>query len=174
MKTAAEAYACDILDNAELSGSNAAFDEFLFYPLSSETDPSSGFTEFVAKKRDQIANANLRSALMLMDIDQDSEVTNLDLALKAESKLFMSQAGVTLFLRMLWLRPSDNGSFVQRQMPEWTRLTPVSQGLLKIVGFAAFIFLYATFLANVPERGHAMSLTKEPKQRLSLDTNVCR
>lgn len=160
MKTAAEAYACDILDNAELSGSNAAFDEFLFYPLRSETDPSSGFTEFVPKKRDQIANANLRSALMLMDIDQDSQVTNLDLALKAESKLFMSQAGVTQFLRMLWMRPSDNGSFVQQQMPNWTRLSrPSVKGLLKIIGFAAFIILYAIFLANVPERGHVMQLT---------------
>ncbi len=161
MKTAAEAYACDILDNAELSGSNAAFDEFLFYPLSSETDPSSSFTEFVAKKRDQIANANLRSAMILMDVDQDSQITNLDLALKAESKLFMSQAGVTQFLRMLWLRPSDNGSFVQQQMPEWTRLSrPSVKGLLKIVGFAAFLILYAIFLANVPERGYVMPLTR--------------
>eukprot|EP01043_Picozoa_sp_COSAG02_P028229 COSAG02_NODE_1702_length_11245_cov_6.015432_8_plen_1458_part_00 len=160
MKTTAEAYACDILDNAELSGSNAAFDEFLFYPLTSETDPSSGFAEFVPKKRDQIANANLRSALVLMNVDQDSQVTNIDLALKAESKLFMSQAGVTQFLRMLWLRPSDNGSFVQQQMPEWTRLSrPSVKGLLKIIGFAAFIILYATFLASVPKRGDAMGLT---------------
>ena len=159
MKRASELYACEILDNAELDGSYAAFDEFLFYGIDEEE--SDDYIDFVTKESEQLENSNLRSALVMMGVDPRTEVTNLDLALRADSKLFMSQAGVTQFLNKLWKRPSDNRKWVQRQMPPFFR-SPLVKGILMLIGFGAFLGLYVSFVVSIPARGEPLELS--PKE----------
>ena len=100
-----------ILDNAELDGSNAAFDSFIFYGIDEEDEDT--YIDFVTKETDQIENTNRRDVLHLVGVDARAEVTHIDLALLANSKQFMTQNGVMQFLLKLWTRPSDNGCFVQ-------------------------------------------------------------
>ena len=92
MQESSERYAVEILDHAELDGSNAAFDSFVFY--SQDEEDSDDFIDFVTKESEQIENANTRTALHLMGVNPLSKVTNIDLALLAGNKNFMAQNGV--------------------------------------------------------------------------------
>ena len=146
MRLASEQYACEILDNAQFDGSNAAFDEYIFYGIDEESGAE--FKEFMGKRKQQLDNANLRSALQLMGVDPRTEVTHLDLALQANSKLFMNQAGVRQFLDRLWRRPSNNGDFVQNHL----EVAPCIKGFVKLAGFTSFIVIYMVMMANLPAR----------------------
>ena len=73
MRLASEQYACEILDHAKFDGSNAAFDEYIFFGVDEESSPE--YREFLSQRADE--NANLRSALQLMGIDPRTEVTHL-------------------------------------------------------------------------------------------------
>ena len=156
MQRSSEEYACEILDCAELDGSNAAFDSFLYYGVDEEDGDD--YRNFITKEQQQIENSNVRAALELMGVDPRTEVTHLDLALLANTKMFMAQAGVTQHLLKLWKRPSDNDNLVQRHLPALFQI-PKVKGYLNLVGFAAFIAVYATLLINVPNRGDPQELT---------------
>eukprot|EP01047_Picozoa_sp_COSAG01_P036409 COSAG01_NODE_2844_length_6989_cov_41.950943_2_plen_1363_part_00 len=136
MCQSAEQYACDVLENTILSGSNAAFDEIVFY--GAEEERGDQYRTYIAKEKDQLENVNLRSALTLMNIPTDTGVTHLDIALQADCKQFMNMAGPRQFLVKLWCarmlsntcymvqwvrrvllgreRPSNNGNWVQSQI----------------------------------------------------------
>eukprot|EP01045_Picozoa_sp_COSAG04_P010674 COSAG04_NODE_659_length_11458_cov_3.404173_8_plen_143_part_00 len=79
-----------------------------------------------------------------------------DLALHANSKLFMNQAGVKQFLGRLWRRPSNNGDFLQN----WLEVAPIVKGGVKLVGFSCFIILYMAVLANMPPRDEGLDSSR--------------
>ena len=137
-------------------GSNAAFDSFLYYGVDEEDGDD--YRNFITKEQQQIENSNVRAALELMGVDPRTEVTHLDLALLANTKMFMAQAGVTQHLLKLWKRPSDNDNLVQRLLPALFQI-PKVKGYLNLCGFATFIAVYATLLINVPNRGDPQELT---------------
>ena len=137
-------------------GSNAAFDSFLYYGVDEEDGDD--YRNFITKEQQQIENSNVRAALELMGVDPRTEVTHLDLALLANTKMFMAQAGVTQHLLKLWKRPSDNDNLVQRHLPALFQI-PKVKGYLNLCGFATFIAVYATLLINVPNRGDPQELT---------------
>lgn len=156
MQEASEVYAVEILDHAELDGSNAAFDSFLFYSLDEED--SDDYIDFVTKESEQIENANTRTVLHLMGVNPLSKVTNIDLALLAGNKHFMAQTGIRQFLLKLWARPSDNGNWVQRQLPSILG-TPQVKGMLNLLGAVVFLVLYIIFISAMPPRGEPFEAT---------------
>ena len=138
MRQAAEKYACDILDNAELFGSQAAFDEYLFYTPAEEEEDSC----------DKLPNATFRSALYLMRIHSDTAITHLDMALESEVKSFMNQRGVSQFLQKLWRLPSANGKYVQDRL----RMSPRSKAQLDLVMYVGYLAVYIGFVLSMPEK----------------------
>ena len=156
MRAMSEAYACEILDNAEFDGSNAAFDSFIFYGADEEEDDD--YIDFVTKEADQIDNTNVRSVLQLVGVDEKTEVTHIDLALLANSKKFMTQNGVMQFLEKLWTRPSDNGNWVQRHLPQKLQVPRIKM-MVNLYGFVAFLIAYIYMLRSVPARGEEFVLT---------------
>ena len=156
MRVSSESYACEILDNAEFDGSNSAFDSFIFYGIDEED--SDEYINFVVKETDKIENTKLREVLQLMGVDERTEVTNIDLALLANSKLFMTQNGVMQFLFKLWTRPSDNGNWVQRKLPVVLQIARVKM-LVNLLAFAAFLAMYVLVLRSIPPRGEEYELS---------------
>jgi hypothetical protein len=156
MQKASEEYACEILDNAELDGSNSAFDSFVFYGIDEEDGDE--YIDFVTKESDQNENANVRMALHLMGVDPRCCMTNIDLALLASNKQFMTQNGVMQFLLKLWSRPSDNGNWVQRRLPYYLQI-PRTKGVLNLIGSVSFLVLYIFFLSNIPPRAEEFPTT---------------
>lgn len=157
MRASSESYACEILDNAEFDGSNSAFDSFIFYGIDEED--TDDYLNFVVKENDKIENTKLREVLQLMGVDERTEVTNIDLALLANSKTFMTQNGVMQFLMKLWTRPSDNGNWVQRTLPDALQIARVKM-LINLFAFAAFLAMYVFLLRGIPPRGEEYKLTE--------------
>ena len=150
MRRSSERYACEILDHADFQGSLAAFDEYVFWGTDEEDGPH--FKRFKRRIKDRRENANVRAALMLMNQDSVSEITNIDLALAANSKVFMGQAGVTQFLNTLWKAPSNNGNFTDAWMSRRVGRfsSPRYKCYYSIVGYLAFMALYISVVLSMP------------------------
>eukprot|EP01043_Picozoa_sp_COSAG02_P010313 COSAG02_NODE_360_length_23829_cov_107.112769_8_plen_1933_part_00 len=155
MRRSCELYACDILDNADFQGSYAAFDEFVYWGKDEEDDEL--FKRFKSLRKDRRDNANIRAALKLMHQDANTEPTNIDLALMANSKVFMGQPGVTQFLTKLWRLPSNNGKYTDALFSRFS--APRVKCYVSIIGYLIFLGIYVSFVLSMPSKSVELSLT---------------
>jgi hypothetical protein len=170
MARMSEQYVCEILhvlagdhhsstdglttDDAVLDGRSLVFEQFKFYSRNDEN--KRGFLTFLDPQL-RLENSLVRSALELMKIDGDHDVTNIDLAFAAEAKQILSQDDASMYLQGIWTRPSNNGDFCDAIF----RTSPRRKWQLHLVGTLAFLLLYTVFILKMPPRKFDAS-TGEP------------
>ena len=91
-------------------------------------------------------NRSIRAALRLIDCDEATAVTRVDLAIMANNKLFMGHPATEHFLDGLWQRTSSNGKFVDFV----TGTSPRSKYLINVAGYLAFLAVYTKVFVDIP------------------------
>lgn len=91
MALCCEQYSVDILCSLVVDG-DAVFEEFVYW--SEESEEKADFQRFLPKMADRQRNFMKRTALRSMGFGRNDEVTHLDLAIAADSKIFMGDAQV--------------------------------------------------------------------------------
>lgn len=154
MRVRFEEYAVRILNEAFMGESTAAFDQYLFYGIDEEDGVT--YRTFMHKRRSQIENTILRDALQLMGIPAETEVTHIDLALRANAKLFMSQRGVKQFLTRLFKGPAVSDKYCSRLAAQHLKVSPRIKGWVHSAGFALFLAIVTSFIFSLPAHDKAI------------------
>jgi hypothetical protein len=157
MRVRFEQYAVRILNHTFLGESTAAFDQYLFYGIDEEDGVT--YRTFMHKRSSQIENTSLRDALQLMGIPVETEVTHLDLALRANAKLFMSQRGVKQFLSRLFNRPAASDEYCSRLASKHLKVSPRIKGWVHATGFGMFLAIIMSFIFSLPAHDKAIEST---------------
>jgi len=74
--------------------------------------------------------------------------------------LSIASAGPKQFLDKLWRRPNDNGNFVQSYFG--VAGSPFIKSVYSIIGFAAFLCVYVSYLVSLPGRNQPHNIEITP------------
>lgn len=147
----------EILNNVpELAGGqqmHVLMDEYVYFPegedivqvvagLEHGTMTQYGMLTHAEKKE----NAKTRSALALMGADSTVPLTLLDLAIRAENKLFMAHRATQEFLDSMWTISMGNGQWLDT----FLNTTPKTKFYAKLLGYIAAILLLWVVFVQMP------------------------
>jgi hypothetical protein len=96
------------------------------------------------KQAQKQENMMLRSALQLINLRPDDKTTHIDLAIAADSKVFLGQPQVGQFINRLWHRESSNGEFCDALLPA----SPRQKWRLATCGHVIFLALHLLYVGS--------------------------
>lgn len=147
----------------------AIFDEYLYFGLVEEEfalqHPHVTTRYSTLDRNDRIANAKRRFALMLMGCDVADPKTRVDLAIIASNKQFLGHDSTQLFMDTLWRSPCFPGSTelysenLLASAPLRSLTSPRMKFWSSLVGYIAFLCLYATVYLDTPDGGQQLGLS---------------
>jgi hypothetical protein len=160
MSMVAEEYAEDMMKSLVQDGTDAVLDKYVFWTAESEGEVD--FQRFMVDDAERQQNVLVRMSLSIASIGEDDLITNLDLAIASDSKMFMGEPFTAQFCTRLWRRPCNNGSFCDSYIP----ISPRFKWVNAVIGHFFFLVLHYVYMCwdigmmhEIKERG-GMAVTQ--------------